>query len=148
MVRVKRGFIARMKRKKILKFTVRFKGKSSCLLRISKAKIMKALSYSYTGRKRRKCYFKSISIIRINAFLVRCHVLYKVIRKKCIYSYKFKNRYVTYKFLVLCNNSLSFSQLAKKLNKNNIILSAKMLAQLSIIDKLSLYDLIKDLMVG
>ena len=75
MLRVKRGTIARMKRKKILKFILGFKVKRRCLIRISKTKVMKALSYSYVGRNYRKHYFKSTAIARINAFFCG---LYKV----------------------------------------------------------------------
>lgn len=68
MIRVKRGTIARMRRKKLLKLTGRFNGKSSCLIRISKTKVMKALSYFYIGRNYRRQYFKKVAIVRLNAF--------------------------------------------------------------------------------
>ena len=54
MVRVKRGNVAKNRRKKILKFAKGFKGAHSRLFRTANGQVMKALVYSYVGRKRRK----------------------------------------------------------------------------------------------
>ena len=67
MVRVKRGNIARNRRKKILKFAKGFKGAHSRLFRTANGQVMKALTYSYVGRKRRKQIFKKLWICRLNA---------------------------------------------------------------------------------
>jgi large subunit ribosomal protein L20 len=67
MVRVKRGNVARVRRKKILKFASGFKGAHSRLFRTANGQVMKALIYSYTGRKRRKQDFKKLWICRVNA---------------------------------------------------------------------------------
>ena len=67
MVRVKRGIIARNRRKKILKFAKGFKGAHSRLFRTANGQVMKALIYSYVGRKRRKQDFKKLWICRVNA---------------------------------------------------------------------------------
>ena len=67
MVRVKRGTVARTRRKKILKFTKGFKGAHSRLFRTANGQLMKALVYSYVGRKRRKQDFKKLWICRVNA---------------------------------------------------------------------------------
>jgi len=67
MVRVKRGNIARNRRKKILKFAKGFKGAHSRLFRTANGQVMKALIYSYVGRKRRKQDFKKLWICRVNA---------------------------------------------------------------------------------
>jgi large subunit ribosomal protein L20 len=67
MVRVKRGNIARNRRKKILKFASGFKGAHSRLFRTANGQVMKALIYSYTGRKRKKQEFKRLWICRVNA---------------------------------------------------------------------------------
>ena len=67
MVRVKRGSVARTRRKKILKFTKGFKGAHSRLFRTANGQVMKALIYSYIGRKRRKQDFKKLWICRVNA---------------------------------------------------------------------------------
>ena len=47
MVRVKRGNIARNRRKKILKFAKGFKGAHSRLFRTAHGQVMRALLYSY-----------------------------------------------------------------------------------------------------
>ena len=67
MVRVKRGNIARNRRKKILKFAKGFKGAHSRLFRTANGQVMKALVYSYVGRKKRKQDFRKLWICRINA---------------------------------------------------------------------------------
>lgn len=69
MVRVKRGNIARKRRKKVLKSAKGFKGAHSCLFRTAKQQILKSLRYSYIGRKRKKRDYRRIWIIRINASL-------------------------------------------------------------------------------
>jgi len=67
MVRVKRGNVARNRRKKILKFAKGFNGAHSRLFRTANQQVMKALVYSYVGRKRRKRDFKKLWICRVNA---------------------------------------------------------------------------------
>ena len=67
MVRVKRGNVARKHRNKILKLAKGFKGAHSRLFRTANGQVMKALIYSYVGRKRRKKDFKKLWICRVNA---------------------------------------------------------------------------------
>ena len=67
MVRIKRGNVAKNRRKKILKFAKGFKGAHSRLFRTANGQVMKALVYSYVGRKRRKQDFRKLWICRINA---------------------------------------------------------------------------------
>lgn len=67
MVRVKRGSVARNRRNKILKIAKGFRGTHSKLFRMANQQVMKALRYSYVGRKRRKREFRSLWIVRINA---------------------------------------------------------------------------------
>ena len=67
MVRVKRGNVARNRRNKILKLAKGFRGTHSKLFRMANQQVMKALRYSYVGRKRRKREFRSLWIVRINA---------------------------------------------------------------------------------
>ena len=67
MVRVKRGNVARNRRNKILKIANGFRGTHSKLFRMANQQVMKALRYSYVGRKRRKREFRSLWIVRINA---------------------------------------------------------------------------------
>nr|YP_009550207.1 ribosomal protein L20 [Tisochrysis lutea]YP_009873600.1 ribosomal protein L20 [Isochrysis galbana]AZW07326.1 ribosomal protein L20 [Tisochrysis lutea]QKW88483.1 ribosomal protein L20 [Isochrysis galbana] len=67
MVRVKRGNVAIKRRKKIMKLAKGFKGAHSRLFRTANGQVMKALVYSYIGRKRRKRDFKRLWICRVNA---------------------------------------------------------------------------------
>lgn len=66
MVRVKRGNVARKRRKKILSMASGYKGANSLLFRIANQQVMKALKYSYIGRKKKKRVFRQIWISRIN----------------------------------------------------------------------------------
>jgi len=60
MVRVKRGNVARKRRKKILKLAKGFRGTHSRLFRIANQQVMKSLTYSYMGRKQKKEKIPSI----------------------------------------------------------------------------------------
>lgn len=67
MVRVKRGNVARKRRKKILAIASGYRGAHSVLFRVANQQVMKALRYSYIGRKQKKRIFRRIWISRINA---------------------------------------------------------------------------------
>jgi large subunit ribosomal protein L20 len=67
MARVKRGNIARKRRKKILQLAKGYRGAHSRLFRIANQQVMKALRYSYVGRKQKKRVFRKLWITRINA---------------------------------------------------------------------------------
>nr|YP_010448284.1 ribosomal protein L20 [Symbiochloris sp. SG-2018]UTQ75765.1 ribosomal protein L20 [Symbiochloris sp. SG-2018] len=64
MTRVKRGYVARNRRKKILKITKGFR--SSVLFRPSNQRAMKALKYSYRDRRQKKREVRALWISRIN----------------------------------------------------------------------------------
>lgn len=67
MVRIKRGNVARKRRKKILSMASGYRGAHSVLFRVANQQVMKALRYSYIGRKQKKRIFRRIWINRINA---------------------------------------------------------------------------------
>ena len=67
MVRIKRGNVARKRRKKILSLASGYRGAHSILFRVANQQVMKALRYSYVGRKQKKRIFRKIWISRINA---------------------------------------------------------------------------------
>ena len=67
MVRVKRGNVARKRRKKILHLAKGYRGAHSRLFRVANQQVMKALRYSYVGRKQKKRIFRKLWITRINA---------------------------------------------------------------------------------
>ena len=66
MVRIKRGNVARKRRKKILQLAKGYRGAHSRLFRVANQQVMKALRYSYVGRKQKKRVFRRLWISRIN----------------------------------------------------------------------------------
>ena len=67
MSRVKRGNVARKRRKKILKLAKGYRGSHSTLFRTANQQVMKALRSAYRDRKKRKRDFRRLWIARINA---------------------------------------------------------------------------------
>ena len=67
MTRVKRGNVSRKRHKKILKLAKGFRGAGSVIFSVSNQQVMKALRYSYVGRKQKKRVFRKLWISRINA---------------------------------------------------------------------------------
>jgi large subunit ribosomal protein L20 len=67
MTRVKRGNVARNRRKKVLKLAKGFRGSHSRLFRTANQQVMKALRNSYRDRRKRKRDFRRLWIVRINA---------------------------------------------------------------------------------
>ena len=66
-MRVRRGFKARKRRKKVLKLAKGFRGGRSKLYRTAADAVDKALMYAYRDRKARKRDFRRLWIARINA---------------------------------------------------------------------------------
>ncbi|MCD4763768.1 MAG: 50S ribosomal protein L20 [Desulfobacterales bacterium] len=66
-MRVKRGFKANRRRKKILKIAKGYRGGRSKLFRTAINAVDKALMYAYRDRKARKRDFRRLWIARINA---------------------------------------------------------------------------------
>ncbi len=67
MPRVKRGFKARRRRKKILKLAKGFRGARSRCYRQAKDSVEKALCYAYRDRRAKKRSFRRLWITRVNA---------------------------------------------------------------------------------
>jgi len=67
MTRVKRGNVARKRRKKVLKLAKGFRGSHSKLFRTANQQVMKALRNSYRDRRKRKRDFRRLWIARVNA---------------------------------------------------------------------------------
>ena len=67
MSRVKRGFKARRRRKKVLKMARGFVGGRHRLFRTATEAVDRALAYAYRDRKSRKRDFRRLWIARINA---------------------------------------------------------------------------------
>ena len=122
MVRIKRGNVARKRRKKILQLAKGYRGAHSRLFRIANQQVMKALRYSYIGRKQKKRFFRKLWITRIN--LASRASLPKVsFDELCKKTYDNKSL-----------PRLSYSLLINSLKMNKITLNRKMLAQLAILD--------------
>jgi large subunit ribosomal protein L20 len=66
-MRVKRGFKARKRRKKVLKLANGYRGGRSKLFRTATDAVDKALMYAYRDRRVRKRDFRRLWIARINA---------------------------------------------------------------------------------
>ncbi|MBU1626960.1 50S ribosomal protein L20 [bacterium] len=67
MTRVKRGYVARRRRKRILKLAKGYFGSRSKTFVAAKISVFRALKYAYHGRKRKKRDFRRLWITRINA---------------------------------------------------------------------------------
>ena len=69
MARVKRGNVARKRRKKILKLAKGFRGGLSRLYKQAKPAVTRALKYAYRDRRLRKRDFRRLWITRISGAL-------------------------------------------------------------------------------
>ena len=69
MARVKRGNVARNRRKKILKLAKGFRASLSKLFRPARQAVINALYHAYNDRRNRKGDFRGLWITRINAGL-------------------------------------------------------------------------------
>ncbi|MBT8342470.1 MAG: 50S ribosomal protein L20 [Desulfatitalea sp.] len=66
-MRVKRGYKARRRRKRVLKLARGFRGGRGKLFRTAADSLDKALNYAYRDRRQRKRDFRRLWIARINA---------------------------------------------------------------------------------
>ena len=66
-MRIKRGYKARRRRKKVLKLAKGYRGGRSKLFRTAADAVDKALMYAYRDRRQRKRVFRRLWIARINA---------------------------------------------------------------------------------
>ena len=87
MVRIKRGNVARKRRKKILQLAKGYRGAHSRLFRVANQQVMKALRYSYVGRKQKKRVFRRLWITRINTMSRMNNISYS----KLIHNFKKSN---------------------------------------------------------
>lgn len=113
MTRVKRGFVARKRRKKILNLTKGFRGSSSVLFRPANQRKMKALCFAYRDRRQKKRSLRNLWIIRINA-AVR---LYNLNYSQFIYKLKQLNIHINRKWLaqLAIRDQQVFNELIKTL---------------------------------
>ncbi|MGB9499344.1 MAG: 50S ribosomal protein L20 [Dissulfuribacterales bacterium] len=111
-MRIKRGFKARRRRKKVLKLAKGFRGGRSKLFRTAADAVDKALSYAYRDRKVRKRDFRRLWIVRINAGARMNNISYS----KFIHGLKQANIEIDRKVLaeLAVSDPGTFSQLAAK----------------------------------
>jgi large subunit ribosomal protein L20 len=69
MVRVKRGNVARKRRKKILSLASGYRGAHSVLFRVANQQVMKALRYSYIGRKQKNEFLEEFGLVELMLLL-------------------------------------------------------------------------------
>ncbi|MBM0067146.1 MULTISPECIES: 50S ribosomal protein L20 [Alkalicoccobacillus] len=67
MPRVKGGYVARRRRKKVLKLAKGYYGSKHTLFKSAQGQVMKALLYAYRDRRQKKRDFRKLWITRINA---------------------------------------------------------------------------------
>ncbi|MCD8150699.1 MAG: 50S ribosomal protein L20 [Clostridiales bacterium] len=67
MARIKGGYNAKKKHKRVLKLAKGYRGARSKQYRVAKQSVMRALATSYAGRKQKKRQFRQLWIARINA---------------------------------------------------------------------------------
>lgn len=113
MVRVKRGNVAKKRRKKIFSIAKGFRGAHSKIFRIANEQVMKSLRYGYIGRKRKKRDFRRLWITRINAASRINGTKYSSLISKLKISEVSLNRKMLAQMAV--NDMISFSNLIKSL---------------------------------
>ena len=95
MIRIKRGFIAKNRRKKIVKINKSTNASSRVLFRLANQKYIKTKTLFYKNRKKRKRLFRNLWIHRINSairwqglsfnqFLNLCHTQKIILNRKII----------------------------------------------------------------
>ena len=113
MVRIKRGNVAKKRRKKIFSIAKGFRGAHSKIFRIANEQVMKSLRYGYIGRKRQKRDFRRLWITRINAASRINGTKYSTLISKLKVSEISLNRKMLAQMAV--NDMNSFSYLVKSL---------------------------------
>jgi large subunit ribosomal protein L20 len=110
-MRIKRGYKARRRRKKILKLAKGFRGGRSKLYRTAADAVDKALMYAYRDRRARKRDFRRLWISRINAAARLNNLSYS----KFIHGLKAANVDLDRKILaeLAISDPAGFTQLAK-----------------------------------
>lgn len=76
MVRVKRGNVARNRRKKVLKFAKGYRGGLSKQFRQAHQAVLQAMRHMYVDRRDKKGDFRALWIARINAAVTNLGVSY------------------------------------------------------------------------
>jgi large subunit ribosomal protein L20 len=117
MPRIKRGTVARKRRKKILKLAKGYYGAKSKLFRVANQQVMKSLSYAYRDRRQRKRDFRKLWIARINAAARNSGISYS----RFINGLKKADVQINRKVLadLAVNDKAAFAQLVEVAKENN-----------------------------
>lgn len=112
MPRVKGGYVARRRRKKVLKLAKGYYGSKHSLFKSANAQVMKSLVYAYRDRRVRKRDFRKLWITRINAAARQNGLSYS----KFMHGLKVAGIDINRKMLadLAVNDSSAFAQLATK----------------------------------
>jgi large subunit ribosomal protein L20 len=92
MSRIKRGVVTKQKHKKILKMSRGFWGQRGNIFLRAKETLLRAMAFSFVGRKQCKRNFRRLFISRINASLKRLNLRYGETMNKIKSSGIFLNR--------------------------------------------------------
>nr|YP_009775055.1 ribosomal protein L20 [Eleocharis cellulosa]QJA15111.1 ribosomal protein L20 [Eleocharis cellulosa] len=121
MSRVKRGYIARRRRKKNRSLVSGFRGAHSRQTRMILQQKMRGLYYSHRDRGRKKRYFRRLWITRINAvtrenqiFNSYCKFIHNLYKKQF-----FLNRKILSQIAI--SNKIGLQKISDKINKYNKI---------------------------
>ena len=120
MTRVKRGYIARRRRNKIINFAKGFIGSHRKLFTAANQQTMKAFRYSYNDRRKKKNNFRLLWIKRINIACKRKRLKYseamnklknfkmifnkKILASFIVHDYEIFNKIFDQKFKTLIKN--------------------------------------------
>ena len=132
MTRVKRGFVARRRRNKVLKLAKGFRGSHSVLFRTAQQRTLKALSLAYFDRREGKRNFRSLWIRRVNSF-VRDTALTSGAHSS---SGSISGE--------SAQSKMSYSRFMFSLKKSQVGLNRKVLSQLAIYDPVSMKTIIQE----
>nr|QZJ47941.1 ribosomal protein L20 [Tetraphis pellucida] len=115
MTRVKRGYVARKRRKNIFTLTSGFEGAHSKLFRTANQQGMRALASSYRDRSKRKRDFRRLWITRINGAVRDNGISYNKFIQNLYQNQVLLNRKMLAQIALLDNNC--FSIILKKISK-------------------------------
>ena len=115
MTRVKRGYVARKRRKNIFTLTSGFQGAHSKLFRTANQQGMRALASSYRDRSKRKRDLRRLWITRINAAARKNGISYNKLIQNLYQNQVLLNRKVLAQIALLDNNC--FFTILKKVSE-------------------------------
>jgi large subunit ribosomal protein L20 len=126
MTRVKRGFVARKRRARVLKLAKGFRGSHSVLFRTAQQRILRALALSTSDRRQFKRTMRQLWIRRLNSFL----------RSNGPFEKNGQSSVVNY------------SGFIHQLKKSHIGMNRKVLSQLAVFDPASLIAIVDKTQMG